>query len=60
VAGQKVFAEQEALILSLRRERRLGVKQLRNELVRQHALTLSLDTIHRTLVRHHRQVLKRP
>ncbi|RWL81009.1 MAG: IS481 family transposase, partial [Mesorhizobium sp.] len=51
---------QEALILSLRRERRLGVKQLRNELIRQHDLTLSLDTIHPTLVRSGEQVLKRP
>ena len=59
-AGQKVFPEQEDLILALRRERRLGVKQLRNELIRQHQLTLSLDTIHRVLVRHGEQVLKRP
>ncbi|TIR15130.1 MAG: helix-turn-helix domain containing protein, partial [Mesorhizobium sp.] len=58
LATQKVFADQEALILSLRRERRLGVKQLRNELIRQHDLTLSLDTIHRTLVRSGEQVLK--
>ena len=60
LAAQKVFADQETLILSLRRDRRLGVKQLRNELIRQHALTLSLDTIHRALVRHGEQVLKRP
>ena len=51
LAAQKVFADQEALILSLHRERRLGVKQLRNELIRQHDLPLSPDTIHRTLVR---------
>ena len=36
-AAQKVFASEEALILSLRRTRRLGVKQLRNELIRQTA-----------------------
>ncbi len=48
LATQKVFSDQEALILSLRRERRLGVKQLRNELIRQHNLHLALDTIHRT------------
>lgn len=60
LAAQKVFADQEALILLLRRERKLGVKQLRNELIRQHDLTLSLDTVHRTLVRHGEQVLKRP
>ena len=60
LAAQKVFADQETLILSLRRDRRLGVKQRRNELIRQHALTLSLDTIHRALVRHGEPVLKRP
>jgi transposase-like protein len=60
LAAQRVFAAQEALILSLRRERRLGVKQLRNELIRQHDLPLALDTIHRALVRHGEQVLKRP
>lgn len=37
-----------------------GVKQLRYELIRRHDLTLSFDTIHRTLVRHREQVLKRP
>jgi hypothetical protein len=60
LATQKVFADQETLILSLRRERRLGVKQLRNELIRQHDLMLSIDTIDRTLVWHGEQVLKRP
>lgn len=60
LAAQKVFAAQEALILGLRRDRRLGIKQLRNELIRQHDLALSLDTIHRVLVRHGEQVLKRP
>ena len=59
-AAQKVFAEQEAIILALRRERRLGVKQLRNELIRQHQIVLSLDTLHRVLLRHNEQVLKRP
>lgn len=59
-AAQKVFADQEAIILALRRERRLGVKQLRNELIRQHQIVLSLDTLHRVLLRHNEQVLKRP
>ncbi|MDP3673696.1 MAG: IS481 family transposase [Novosphingobium sp.] len=59
-AGQKVFEEQEGLILGLRRDRELGIKQLRNELIRQHELSLSLDTIHKVLVRHDEQVLKRP
>ena len=58
--GQKVFAEQEELILALRRSRQLGIKQLRSELIRQHGLALSLDTLHRVLVRHGAQHLKRP
>src|SRR5919107_6450480 len=50
--GRKVLAEQEALILRLRRERKLGIKMLRNELARRHGLRLALDTIHKVLVRH--------
>ena len=60
LAKQKVFADQEALVLELRRSRRLGIKQLRSELLRQHGLGLSLDTLHRILVRHGEQHLKRP
>ena len=51
-AARKVDVEMEALILDLRRTRSLGVKRLRNELIRQHDLPLSLDTIHRVLVRY--------
>lgn len=50
-ASCKVSIETEALILNLRRTRGLGVKRLRNELIRHHDLALSLDTIHRVLVR---------
>jgi transposase InsO family protein len=60
LAGRKVFAEQEALILRLRRERKLGIKMLRNELARRHGLELALDTIHKVLVRHGENRLKRP
>ena len=60
LAKQKVFAEQEALVLELRRSPRLGIKQLRSELLRQHGLGLSLDTLHRILVRNGEQHLKRP
>jgi transposase InsO family protein len=49
---QKVHAREEQLILALRRERRLGIKRLRNELIRMHDLRLSLATIHKILVRH--------
>jgi transposase-like protein len=58
--GRKVFAEQEALILRLRRERKLGIKMLRNELARRHELKLALDTLHKVLVRHGENQLKRP
>jgi transposase-like protein len=46
---RKVFADEEALILRLRRERKLGIKMLRNELARRHGLELALDTIHKVL-----------
>jgi transposase InsO family protein len=58
--NRKIFAAQEALILQVRRERRLGIKRLRNELIRRHGLKLSLDTIHKVLVRHGENLLKRP
>ena len=54
----KVGATQEALILWLRRERRLGVKRLRNELRRLHDLRLSAATIHKVLARHGVSVLR--
>jgi transposase InsO family protein len=58
--NRKVFADQEQLILRLRRERGLGIKMLRNELARRHGLKLALDTIHKVLVRHGENRLKRP
>ena len=58
--NRKVFADEEALILRLRRERRLGIKTLRNELARRHGLNLALDTIHKVLVRHGENQLRRP
>jgi transposase InsO family protein len=50
--GRKVFEREEGLILQLRRERKLGLKRLRIELIRSHGLKLSLDTLHKVLVRH--------
>jgi transposase-like protein len=58
--GRKVFAEEEELILRLRRERKLGIKMLRNELARRRGLRLALETIHKVLVRHGENRLKRP
>src|SRR3954454_16191933 len=42
--GRKVLEREEGLILQLRRERKLGLKRLRIELIRSHGLRLSLDT----------------
>lgn len=57
---RRVFAEQEQLILELRRTRQLGIKRLRNELIRLHSLKLALGTIHAVLVRHGENRLRRP
>jgi transposase InsO family protein len=48
----KIGPAEEEMILKLRKERRLGVKRLRNELRRLHGLTISPATIHKVLARH--------
>jgi len=58
--GRRVHAEQEHCILEMRRERRLEVKRLRNELLRIHGLGLAVDTIHKVLCRHGENRLQRP
>jgi transposase InsO family protein len=58
--GRKVLEREERLILQLRRERKLGLKRLRIELIRNHGLRLSLDTLHKVLVRHGLNRLSRP
>ncbi len=50
--GRKVLEREEGLILQLRRERKLGLQRLRIELIRSHGLRLTLDTLHKVLVRH--------
>ena len=59
---RKVFADQEAIILALRRERRLGVKQLRNELIRTapDCPVARQSPFIEFSLRHNEQVLKRP
>jgi transposase len=47
----------QAVILDLRRDRRLGLKRLRNELHRLHDVRLSAATIHKVLARHGLSVL---
>jgi transposase InsO family protein len=49
---QRVGPKDVALILELRRSRRLGIKRLRNELIRLHQIRFSLATIHKVLRRH--------
>ena len=56
---KKVFEREERLIVRLRLERRLGIKQLRSELIRRHDLRLSLETVHKVLERHGVNVLER-
>lgn len=58
--NRKVFAAEEALILSLRREKRLGVHRLRSELRHGHGLELSADTILKVLRRAGEPSLGRP
>ena len=58
--GRKVLDREERLILQLRRERGLGLKRLRVELIRTHELPFSLDTLHKVLVRHGLNRLSRP
>ena len=43
---QKVFDQEEAWILELRRERNLGARRIQQELRRLHGCRLSLETIH--------------
>jgi transposase InsO family protein len=55
---RKVFSEQEALILAMRKDRRLGVRRIQNELRRLHDLSLSLATIHKVLGKQDSQYLQ--
>ena len=57
---QKVFAQEEAWILALRRERNLGARRMQHELRRLHGCRLSLDTIHTVLTRQQARPLRRP
>lgn len=57
---QKVFEQEESWILALRRERKLGARRIQHELRRLHACFLSLETIHKVLVRHPTPPVRRP
>lgn len=58
--ARRVGEAEEERIISLRRSRMLGIKRLRNELLRLDGLHFSLDTIHKVLCRHGLNRLKRP
>ncbi len=58
--NQKVFAQEEAWILALRRERKLGARRIQHELRREHVCFLSLETIHKVLARHPTPPVRRP
>lgn len=57
---RKVFEQEEAWILALRRERNLGARRIQQELRRQHHCRLGLEAIHRVLKRHEVAPLRRP
>jgi transposase InsO family protein len=51
ISNQKIFKDQEELILDLRLNRRLGVRRIQSELKRSHDFSVSLATIHKYLKR---------
>lgn len=56
---RKIRASHEALILEMRRERKLGARRIQNELRRLHNFSVSLATIHKVLKRNRAAPLKR-
>lgn len=48
--ARKVFKREEELILELRNIRNLGVRRIKNELMRLHSISLSVATIHKVLL----------
>lgn len=58
--NRKIFEAEQALILELRRTRNLGARRLQSELLRQHDIRLSLDTIHKVLTQAAAKPLVRP
>lgn len=47
--GKKLTPDMEAIVLRLRRNRKLGARRIQNELIRNFDLSLSLATIHKIL-----------
>jgi len=57
---RKVFEQEEAWILELRRERTFGARRIQRELRRRHRRHLGLEAIHTVLKRHAAPPLQRP
>lgn len=57
--GAKINGWQEDIILSLRTERKLGVRRIQSELKRHHDISLSLATIHKVFKRNNVPYLQR-
>ena len=55
----KIEGSTEALLLQLRKERKLGARRMQHELKRLHGISLSLATIHKTLCRNNAKPLVR-
>jgi transposase InsO family protein len=51
ISNQKIFGNQEKLILDLRLNRKFGVRRIQSELKRSHDFSVSLATIHKYLKR---------
>ncbi len=57
--NRKIFETQEQQVLLLRQENNLGARRIQNELKRQYGLSLSLASIHKILVKHQVEPLRR-
>ena len=57
--SQKINADIEALILDIRKKRKLGARRIQNELKRLHSISLSLASIHKVLSRNKVKPLRR-
>jgi transposase len=56
---KKITIEQEKFILSLRNERKLGVRRVQSEMKRLHDISLSLATIHKIFKKHNLPYLQK-
>ena len=50
--ASKIDGKQEEIIISLRKDRKLGTRRIQSELKRLHKISLSLATIHKVIKKH--------